>query len=237
RRVVDPLGRGGALPRADAPARRPRRRRSGGRGRRGRRRRRPSRPRRRRAGARAEATGAPDRCDGPPDRARGARRAAARRTGRRPLGPRPQVGPGRTVLTGRPARYGLLMALAHEATVPAEKVRPFLRVEYDRMVELGMFHGEKVELLHGRLVRMSPQGEAHVFSVTMLNEILMPALRGRAKLRVQAPFGASDISEPEPDIAIVAPGQYLDGHPTAAHLLIEVADSSLLDDWRIKGPL
>jgi Uma2 family endonuclease len=56
-------------------------------------------------------------------------------------------------------------------------------------------------------------------------------------VRVQAPFGASDVSEPEPDIAIVANGDYLDEHPRRAYLLIEVADSSLQDDRRIKGPL
>jgi Uma2 family endonuclease len=56
-------------------------------------------------------------------------------------------------------------------------------------------------------------------------------------VRVQAPFGASDVSEPEPDLAIVAPGDYLTEHPSRAFLLIEVADSSLQDDRKIKGPL
>jgi len=72
-----------------------------------------------------------------------------------------------------------------------------------------MLRGENVELLYGRLVRMSPQGEPHVFSVTRLNKLLVRALGDRAEVRVQAPFGASDVSEPEPDVAVVPPGSYL----------------------------
>jgi Uma2 family endonuclease len=129
------------------------------------------------------------------------------------------------------------MAFSHDAVVPPEKVRPLRRAEYDRLVGLGMLRGENVELLYGRLVRMSPQGEPRVFSVTRLNKLLVRTLGDRAEVRVQAPFGASDVSEPEPDLAIVPPGDYLDEHPNRALLLIEVADSSLQDDRRIKGPL
>jgi len=133
--------------------------------------------------------------------------------------------------------YVCPVAFSHDAIVPPEKVRPLRRSEYDRLVGLGMLRGENVELLYGRLVRMSPQGEPHVFSVTRLNKLLVRALGDRAEVRVQAPFGASDVSEPEPDLAIVPPGSYLDGHPSRALLLIEVSDSSLQDDRRIKGPL
>lgn len=44
---------------------------------------------------------------------------------------------------------------APDALLPADKLRPLRRVEFDRLVGLGMFEGEKVELLYGRLVRMS----------------------------------------------------------------------------------
>jgi Uma2 family endonuclease len=130
-----------------------------------------------------------------------------------------------------------VMTSWQDAVVPPEKVRPLRRTEYDRLVLLGMLRGENVELLYGRLVRMSPQGEPQVFSVTRLNKLLVRALGDRAEVRVQAPFGASDVSEPEPDLAIVAPGDYLQEHPSRTFLLIEVADSSLQDDRRIKGPL
>jgi Uma2 family endonuclease len=127
--------------------------------------------------------------------------------------------------------YLCLMVYPDDAIVPPEKIRPLRREEYDRLVGLGMLRGENVELLYGRLVKMSPQGEPHVFSVTRLNKLLVRGLGDRADVRVQAPFGASEVSEPEPDLAIVPQ------HPSRAHLLIEVADSSLQDDRRVKGPL
>lgn len=126
---------------------------------------------------------------------------------------------------------------APDALLPADKLRPLRRVEFDRLVGLGMFEGEKVELLYGRLVRMSPRGERHAFSITRLTERLVSGLASRAQVRVQLPFAASDESEPEPDVAVVARGDYLDGHPRRAFLVIEVAQTSADEDRRIKGAL
>lgn len=56
-------------------------------------------------------------------------------------------------------------------------------------------------------------------------------------MRVQLPFAASDESEPEPDVAVVARGDYLDGHPRQAFLVVEVARTSADEDRRIKGAL
>jgi Uma2 family endonuclease len=113
---------------------------------------------------------------------------------------------------------------------------PLTRAEYDELVRRGALDQARVELLHGRLVSMSPQGEQHAYSVTRLAKILIRALGDRAVVRVQAPFIAPNESEPEPDVAIVAPGDYLDEHPKAASLVIEVADSSLARD-RAKAEL
>lgn len=110
------------------------------------------------------------------------------------------------------------------------RLRPLTRALYHVLIEHGAFHGEHVELLHGVLVTMSPQGTRHSYPVMQLNEILLPALKGRARIRVQLPFAASDESEPEPDFAIVPLGDYLDDHPDRAYLLVEVSDSSLRFD-------
>ena len=59
---------------------------------------------------------------------------------------------------------------------------------------------------------------------------LVPALTGRARVRVQAPLALDDISEPEPDIAIVAEGRPPGGHPATAIALIEVAHTSVRKD-------
>jgi Uma2 family endonuclease len=114
--------------------------------------------------------------------------------------------------------------------IEPERFRPLKRSEYDRMVELGLFQDERVELIRGVLVKMSPQYAPHASTVDKLNELLMVRLHGRFRVRIQSPLALSDDSEPEPDVAIVALGDYDTEHPTTALLVIEVADSSLRAD-------
>jgi Uma2 family endonuclease len=59
---------------------------------------------------------------------------------------------------------------------------------------------------------------------------LVPVLKGRARVRVHAPIALDDVSEPEPDIAIVAEGRPRGGHPTTAIALIEVAETFVRRD-------
>ena len=73
--------------------------------------------------------------------------------------------------------------------------------------------------------------------VDRLNELLVPALLGRARVRIQQPLIAADESEPEPDVAVVAPGSYARSHPEGAKLVIEVAHSSIDYDRVTKAPL
>lgn len=119
----------------------------------------------------------------------------------------------------------------------AESVRPLKRAEFERLVALGVFEDEKVELLHGFLVRMSPQGEEHSKSITRLSKILGRALGDRADVASHSPFAASDDSEPEPDLAVVPPVDSAPGHPTTAFLLVEASASSLVRDRQVKAPL
>lgn len=112
----------------------------------------------------------------------------------------------------------------------AQRQRPIRRVEYERMVDTGLFKNERVELIRGTILRMSPQKPAHAVVVQILNRILMPALVGRADVRVQLPFAAGDDSMPEPDLAVVAVSRFGEPHPDRAFLIVEVAESSLQDD-------
>jgi len=105
------------------------------------------------------------------------------------------------------------------------------------MAELGFFRGERVELIHGMVVRMAPIGPPHTEVVDLLTELLVVALVGRARVRIQQPLVAGDTSEPEPDIAIVPRGDYRDHHPDRALLVIEVAESSLSYDMSTKAEL
>ena len=105
------------------------------------------------------------------------------------------------------------------------------------MVAIGMFEGERVELLYGRILRMSPRGPGHDGTIQRLTHLLVDALGKVAAVRVQSAFAANDGSEPEPDIAIVPPGDYFEAHPSTAWLIIEVAASSLDVDRVLKAKL
>jgi Uma2 family endonuclease len=124
------------------------------------------------------------------------------------------------------------------ASLVGEGIRRIRRDEYERMVEIGLFdEDEKIELLDGVLVEMSPQGVPHAHAIRRLTEWLILGLRGRGVVGPQVPFALDDYSEPEPDITVVPPGDYTRAHPDRALLVIEVASSSLGKDRRIKGRL
>ena len=116
------------------------------------------------------------------------------------------------------------------AAIEPERFRPLKRSEYDRMVELGLFGDERVELIRGVLVKAPPQHAPHASTVAKLTELLVVRLQGRFRVRIQLPLALSDDSEPEPDVAIVPLGDHDSEHPTTALLVIEVADSSLKQD-------
>ena len=113
------------------------------------------------------------------------------------------------------------------SAAPAEVIRPLRRVEYDQLVALGVFQDERVELLDGVLYAMSPIGIPHNFAVQELTELLVLALHGRAKVRPQMSFAASELSEPEPDLMVTPLLPWDTQQANQAHLVIEVAESSL----------
>lgn len=115
--------------------------------------------------------------------------------------------------------------------------RPLRRREFDRLVELGAFEDERIELLQGVLVEMSPQGAAHSDTAAKLASLFVSALGARAHVRSHSPLAVSDESEPEPDVAVVAPGDYSRELPRTAFLVVEVADSSLRTDRQVKTGL
>ncbi len=132
----------------------------------------------------------------------------------------------------------MIQGMLGPSLVAPERLRRLTRAEYDSLIKLGFFdEDERIELLYGMLVKMSPIGGRHNFVVSSLTELLVLALAKRAMIRPQCSFAASDDSEPEPDIAVVAPGDYIDDHPTTAWLVVEVAESSLDTDRGAKGAL
>jgi Uma2 family endonuclease len=109
---------------------------------------------------------------------------------------------------------------------------------YLGMVESGLIGpGERVELLEGVIVATSAQNPRHASAITRADGALRKAVAQRAVVRVQLPLITGPRSVPEPDLAVV-PGSerdYDDAHPARALLVVEIADSSLLQD-RLSKP-
>lgn len=113
--------------------------------------------------------------------------------------------------------------------------------QYHRMAEIGVLTpADRVELIHGYIVDKMTQHPPHAASVGRSNRLLARVLPDDWVLRTQTPITLRD-SEPEPDILIaVGPEErYSHRHPTPRDtaLLIEIADSSLLQDRLDKIPL
>jgi Uma2 family endonuclease len=126
---------------------------------------------------------------------------------------------------------------AQATTVPTR--RRFTIHDYHRMGEAGIFHeDDRVELLDGEIVEMSPIGTRHTGGVNRLNALFTRRFGRRAVVSVQNPIVLDDYSEPQPDLTILAARSdyYSTAHPRPADVLlaIEVSDSSVSYDRTIK---
>ena len=99
------------------------------------------------------------------------------------------------------------------------------------MSAAGLFANERVELLDGTIVTMSPHTTHHAGTIACLQQALAATLGDAVHLRVRLPIVLDDWSEPEPDLAICTrdPRDYFDEHPRPEQVLVacEVAVSSL----------
>ena len=118
--------------------------------------------------------------------------------------------------------------------------RLFTREEYYRMGEAGILKPtDRVELIRGEIIEMSPIGSRHIAFVNNLNQLLVVRLVGRAIVSVQNPVALADDTEPQPDLAVLrlrTEPAYKDVEPYGNDvlLLIEVAETSLTYDRSTK---
>jgi Uma2 family endonuclease len=108
------------------------------------------------------------------------------------------------------------------------------------MVEAGILGpDDRVELLEGEILELSPEKSRHAAAVDLAAEVLRRAFGPGHTIRVQHPLALGDASEPELDVAIVtgSPRDYAEAHPTTAVLVVEVSDTSLEYDRRRKAAL
>ena len=111
----------------------------------------------------------------------------------------------------------------------------FSREAYHRLGEIGILGSDnRVELVDGEILMMSPIGPPQGGLITRLNKFFTKHLPDIVDCRVQLPIGVNDHSEPEPDIALVRRQEddYQVKHPMPSDvfLLIEVAQSSVSYD-------
>lgn len=133
----------------------------------------------------------------------------------------------------------------HEVSVRADTSHQrylFTAEQYHQMGEAGVFRPEdRVELIEGEIIAMNPIGDPHAGGVNRLNRLFVTRLGDDAVVAPQNPVRLPPHNEPQPDLAILRfrADFYASRGPTSEDilLLIEVADSTVGFDRRIKGPL
>lgn len=118
-------------------------------------------------------------------------------------------------------------------------LRLFTVAEYYKMAEAGILRPEeRVELIEGSILTMSPKGIAHAACNDKAGYYLAAILADRVIVRNQNPVHLGEHSEPQPDLVLAIPDKkrYFDHHPTPAEVLLvlEIASSSLDYDLRAK---
>ncbi|HEX8296508.1 MAG TPA: Uma2 family endonuclease [Chthoniobacteraceae bacterium] len=106
--------------------------------------------------------------------------------------------------------------------------------EYHTLGEVGIFHeDDRVELLNGQIILMSPIGYRHMNAVRRMNKLFNRRFGERCEVDVQNPVMIDGKSEPQPDILLLRDTVYSRKSPPLPEdvlLLVEVADSSLQYD-------
>lgn len=118
----------------------------------------------------------------------------------------------------------------------------FTADRYEKMIAAGVLaEDDRVELIEGEIINMAPIGLKHAACVARLSAIFAARLGPSAVVWAQNPIRLSDNSEPQPDVALLKPRSdfYAESRPTAQDvlLLVEVADTTLATDRRVKASL
>ena len=126
-----------------------------------------------------------------------------------------------------------IIAEGEQAAVLAGK-RLFTVAESLAMLEAGVLHeDDRIELIDGELLVMPPIGDNHDNTTDWLAELSFRYFGDRARVRVQGSIRLSNMSAPQPDIAILRRRPLSDSrpyYPEDIFLLIEVANTSLRYD-------
>ncbi len=114
--------------------------------------------------------------------------------------------------------------------------------EYYRMAKAGILtEKDRVEFIHGEIIKISPIGSKHAAMVNKISNVLKGLIGDNAIVSVQNSIRIDSLNEPEPDISILKfrDDYYAEKHPSPndIYLVIEVSDTALNYDREIKLPL
>lgn len=113
------------------------------------------------------------------------------------------------------------------------QTKRWTRDEYYQLADAGYFQRQRVQLIQGEIIQMSPQKHPHSKAILLADRWLRESFPTPHLIRIQMPLNALDESDPEPDLAVVhGPVERLTDHPTTAIFVIEVSDTSLRLDRR-----
>lgn len=118
--------------------------------------------------------------------------------------------------------------------------RRFTVDEYHRMAEVGILHeDDRVELVEGEIVEMTPIGSRHFACVLELTRLVGGQIGDEVRLSIQNPVRLGERLEPQPDVALLKARDYAGSLPGPEDvlLLIEVSDTSISYDRDVKLPL
>ncbi len=120
--------------------------------------------------------------------------------------------------------------------------RLFTVDEFYRMADAGIFaEGDRVELIEGEIIQMSPIGHRHMVCVNRANDLFVSALKGKALISIQNPLRLNEYNEPQPDlVAFKWRADYYASKPYTlddALFVVEISDTTLRYDTRVKLPI
>jgi Uma2 family endonuclease len=120
--------------------------------------------------------------------------------------------------------------------------RRFTSAEYYEMMRSGILtEGDRVELIEGEIVEMTPIGTRHAGIVTELTTSFAQEFGKGVVVSPQNPIDLGERSQPQPDVVVAKrrAGTYRRNHPTPADILlvVEVSDTTLEYDRQVKMPL
>jgi Uma2 family endonuclease len=116
----------------------------------------------------------------------------------------------------------------------------FTRKEYYALGDNNFFRDQRVQLIGGVIleetVTISPR---QATAIQLVSHTLGFAFDNGFDVRCRLPIDLGQVSEPEPDLAVVVgvPRDYMIDHPKTALLVVEVSDTTIQEDTHAKACL